>query len=664
MRIWILVSEWPGKSSGGIARYASNYARLLGKIGHQVTVITGDRTESLGVVEPGVRLVGIDSNASLLKKHMSRPAILSYQLAQTVESLARSEPKPDLVEVQDYNALGYFLMLNRLLGRSLLTDVPILLHLHSPDFRLREINREDSYRLPFYWIGRMEKFCLLAADAILSPSRFLTDDLKQHLDLPLEPKVIPYPLDTKGIKTEPRPGINATVLCPGRLEVRKGILNLVDVCHGLWSEGADFTFKCIGGDTGYVSEKTTVGGYLKSRYEKWIDCGKLVLAGEIPHGAVLEEIKKAAVVIIPSLWENFPHTCMEAMSLGKVVVASENGGQAEMIAENGRHGFLFSWDKEQDLAQKLHVALKLTPQERSNMGKAAHEQIMAFCGPQKIAERRIEHLRKVIENFQPQTTMPTVYFPANNLPETFSEMPTDLQPGLVTAALDKTAHGRRLQNAIDSILNSDYKPVKTQIIEDDNEESRNRELMKVGSEYLLFLEPGTTLEPSFLPKAVEILMRLKNVAFVYSWYFTGKERRKVIPAWNTDLPYFLIKDMVGPTVLARTVEVLKALSSVEKITEIRKLWPALIENGAIGVGLPEPLARIDASMPSLRKNKEVVGQSRLRQEFKLELEALRKANGPENTWTDPSLDSLWFEKKRRQEKRDTQLPFSLWRGKK
>ena len=565
------------------------------------------------------------------------------------------------MEVQDYNALGYFLMLNRLLGRSTLTNVPVALYLHSPDFRLRQINRENRFRLPFYWIGRMEKFCLLAADAILSPSRFLPDDLKQHLNLPREPEVIPYPLDNKGIETEPCPGINDTILYPGRLEVRKGILNLVEACHSLWSEGLEFTLKCIGGDTGYVPEKTTVGDFINKRYGKWIECGRLILTGEKPHEAIIEEMRNSALVVIPSLWENFPHTCMEAMSLGKVVVASEKGGQAEMITENGRHGFLFNWDKEQDFEQNLRAALNLSPQERLNMGQSARQRILALCHPQKIAEQRIEHMQKVIENFQPAATMPTVYSPAKNLPKSSPESSTPLTPGLVTAALERTTPESHLEREVDCVHKSDYKTVEVRVIENGDGESWKREIKKVRGEYMLFLKTGTLLGPSFIRKGIEALKRLPNVAFVYSWYFTDKERSNIKPAWNIDLPYFLVKNMVGPAVLARTTEVLKVLSGTKKLAGIAEIWPALIESGAIGVSLPEPLASIDVLPPS---SPEGTGQPRLHREFGSDLKELRKANGPENTWIDPSLDSLWFNEKRRQEKRDTRLPFSLWRGKK
>ena len=42
---------------------------------------------------------------------------------------------------------------------------------------------------------------------------------------------------------------------------------------------------------------------------------------------------------IPSLWENFPNVCLEAMSAGRVVVGSKYGGMADMLG-NDEYGLL------------------------------------------------------------------------------------------------------------------------------------------------------------------------------------------------------------------------------------------------------------------------------------------------------------------------------------
>lgn len=64
-------------------------------------------------------------------------------------------------------------------------------------------------------------------------------------------------------------------------------------------------------------------------------------------------ISQARAVIIPSIWaENMPLNLLEALSLGKTVIAARIGGLAEIIRD-GENGWLFTAGDEQDLLLKI-----------------------------------------------------------------------------------------------------------------------------------------------------------------------------------------------------------------------------------------------------------------------------------------------------------------------
>jgi len=64
-------------------------------------------------------------------------------------------------------------------------------------------------------------------------------------------------------------------------------------------------------------------------------------------------ILNARAVIIPSIWfENMPLSLLEALNLGKVVIASKIGGIPEII-KDGKNGFLFIAGNIPDLAEKI-----------------------------------------------------------------------------------------------------------------------------------------------------------------------------------------------------------------------------------------------------------------------------------------------------------------------
>ena len=50
-------------------------------------------------------------------------------------------------------------------------------------------------------------------------------------------------------------------------------------------------------------------------------------------------LKVSSIFLIPSLWENCPYSCLEAMTAGRAIVSSDCGGMPELI-EDGRTGVL------------------------------------------------------------------------------------------------------------------------------------------------------------------------------------------------------------------------------------------------------------------------------------------------------------------------------------
>ena len=75
--------------------------------------------------------------------------------------------------------------------------------------------------------------------------------------------------------------------------------------------------------------------------------------GRMEHARVLDEMGKAAAVVVPSIWyEPFGLTVIEAFSKGTPVVATDLGGLSSLIDE-GRSGRLFSRGDAAALARLL-----------------------------------------------------------------------------------------------------------------------------------------------------------------------------------------------------------------------------------------------------------------------------------------------------------------------
>ncbi|MCS7198667.1 MAG: glycosyltransferase family 4 protein, partial [Candidatus Bipolaricaulota bacterium] len=301
---------------------------------------------------------------------------LSYQFAEELlNRLSEEAELPDILECQDFNAIAYFILQRRLTEESLLTKIPVLIHLHSPMFEINRINQSPRYKFPHYWVGEMEKFCIVAADGLLSPSHFLKRCVCSDLQRSLPIEVIPYPYrfeefeEALASNYQPTPG---DIVYGGRLEIRKGVLPFVKACTRLWDQGHDFRLTLIGGDTEFAPRGTTVRSYLVSKYQRFIKSGHLVITKEpLPQKELYKRYAKAWAVVVPSIWENFPNVCIEAMALGKVVIASTAGGQAEMIESHGRYGLLFDWAQPGDCERVLKQALGMSQEENRAIGARA-----------------------------------------------------------------------------------------------------------------------------------------------------------------------------------------------------------------------------------------------------------------------------------------------------
>jgi len=701
MRVWLLTSEVTQEVAGGIARYVENFACLLGAAGHEVVVIARTEQERDKQIAPGVRLFGVPSRYARMSEANSNglpdthPAYpynvlsywpaLSYQMAETVLKLLEHAPPPDILESQEYGAIPYYLLQRKLTERTPLTKIPILVHLHSPAFEMEECNQHPRYRFPEYWVGQMEKFCLVAADALLSPSTFLAQRVEKVLNRKLDIMCIPHPLTVHAEKavSEVQPG---NLVYVGRLEVRKGVLPLVRACSRLWARGEDFRLTLIGGDTDFMPRGTSVGTFLRQRYAKWIEDGHLQVAGQLDHAAVLAHVRRAWAVVVPSLWENFPNTCLEAMAVGQVVLASHAGGQAEMVETDGENGFLFDWHTPGDFEQKLHTALALDETARLSVGQRAQERIRTYCDPSTILAHRLQHYERVIAQHAPRRLFPTINAPegamkAEDSRSTVGSVESGARAELLSVVIPFYNLGQYLPETLVSIQGATYPSVEVVIVNDGSTEERSvavlREIEKQGrvrivhtenqglatarnvgaeaahGEFVAFVDADDLVEAEFFARAMDVLQRYPNVAFAYSWVRYFGESREIWPTWNVEFPYLLGHNMLTPLVVLRRSAFLNWAHNkpeVEYSLEDYEGWIGLVEAGGIGVSLTCPLVRYRVRSGSMYRSAnrnqflylyDVITQHHPEayRKWGVELFNLQNANGPGYLWNNPAVGS-------------------------
>lgn len=293
--------------------------------------------------------------------------------------------KIDIVEVPEYGIDGYYLIKN--------TQVPIVIKLHTPLFLLRKLNKEPLHFNRF-WVERLEKFTILNSKVITSCSASLASIVARRFKIPTSQiEVIPNPMDTDTFVPDNAEVDEKLVLYSGRLEYRKGVFTLAKAIPIILDKISSLKFIFVGHN--YTApQQCAIKDKLINILSGENALEKVEFLDRISRNELIKCYRKAAVCVVPSIWENFPYTCLEPMSLAKSVVASRTGGIPEII-EDGTSGLLFTPGDEKDLASKI-ISLIENSDEMKRLGENARNRVVTNFSKQAIVQKTVNFYEQVL----------------------------------------------------------------------------------------------------------------------------------------------------------------------------------------------------------------------------------------------------------------------------
>ena len=169
----------------------------------------------------------------------------------------------------------------------------------------------------------------------------------------------------------------------GRLSKEKGILNLIEAIGDIPNAKL-----LIAGDG---PERERIEAYIS---EHKLD-GRITLLGYQNQDSIHKYITNSRFVVIPSICnENCPYSVLEAMEIGKPIVASRIGGIPELIAD-GENGYLYKADDINELKEKL--TLLLYDDEKVNgFAQKSRELYESYYSPNSSYNELIKIYNKVM----------------------------------------------------------------------------------------------------------------------------------------------------------------------------------------------------------------------------------------------------------------------------
>lgn len=128
------------------------------------------------------------------------------------------------------------------------------------------------------------------------------------------------------------------------------------------------------------------------------DRERVLYVGSIPREQLYPLIQNAELCLLPSRIENLSNACIEAMAMGKIVVAT-NGASYEQLIDDRVSGFLCERDNADSFLKGIEEALNM-PEEKKNEMKKKIKRRTELLSPDRIYQQYFEYYQKVMSEWK------------------------------------------------------------------------------------------------------------------------------------------------------------------------------------------------------------------------------------------------------------------------
>lgn len=385
MKILFVLPEYLPRIGGGIITNFSSLLPWLARAGHEVRVIYG----SSFVNSPGGGKSTIEGiEIEVLDSDLFAKFIPRFGRYETVPKLqrhlaaawalweqAQRNPSPDVVQVTDWGLLFLPWLLRK--------GPPVVTSLHGSIGQVAHHDPFEGDRAADAIIQLIEVLGLSSIDAVISHStsnvHFWTEKLARKVDL-IRPVFVPGDLPRNpGQRTE-------RGLVVGRVQRWKGPHILCEALRLLGQRAPDIDW--VGRDLPIDKSNASTARYLS---QTWPDVWgrKIHNLPEEKPAQIRERHHAAGFVIVPSTWDVFNFTCIEAMASAAPVICSSGVGASDLI-DHGVTGYVYEPTSGPGLAENIDRLVSMSSQRRAELGNAGAEAIRRALAPETVLPARLD----------------------------------------------------------------------------------------------------------------------------------------------------------------------------------------------------------------------------------------------------------------------------------
>jgi glycosyltransferase involved in cell wall biosynthesis/GT2 family glycosyltransferase len=432
----------------------------------------------------------------------------------------------DIIHFPECQGLGFYSMLAKRQGLAFAKS-RFVIGTHGPILWVKEGNQDYLRDLGELEIDHMERTCVAAADAVVSPSQYLLDWMERNnWELPQQTYVAPYIRPYGVTLANPDPAkMNHAVrelVFFGRLELRKGLKLFCDAIDYLCADGEnqDFAVSFLGKETQIYGRSSI--GYISDRSKKWNVPWRLI-SNKFQAGAIEYLKGDGRLAVIPSLGDNFPNTVLECVSAGIPVLASNIGGIPEVVAPEDRAEVCFE-PRPDVLADRIRDALaggaisarpSISFADNERRWTDWHRDVPSRTSDQRSASGRLD------SDQEPDFPLVSVCFPfitnESKIAATLASLKAQDYPNFEVILVECGSDGPHEKSS--SPDSPDLEGINGRKIHQRSREigaGRNTAALEAKGRYLFFVDDHTLLLPSSALSAFVLVAQKVDVPIVTS----------------------------------------------------------------------------------------------------------------------------------------------------
>lgn len=378
MHIAFLTPEYPGFKtgiSGGLGTSIHNLALALTQQGLKISVFVYGQSIDENYIGDGIQYYRIRNTK---RKGLSW-WLTRKKIERAIHTVHQQDPI-DIMEVPDWT--GFSAWIN--------FPCKVVMRMHGSDTYFCHLDKR-----PVKWKNYLqERIAFKQADALIAVSDFVGRQSNAVFGLNRDFYVIPNGIDSNRFSTVTNTSKEKIILYFGTLIRKKGALDIPLIFNLVIKRMPDAKLVLVGSDAkDVITNSTSTWGMMQQLFSSEAIHQSTYL-GKKPYTEMEAYIQKASVCIFPSYAEGLPVSWLEAMAMGKAIVASNIGWACEMM-EHEKEALLCHPSHHEAFAS--NILLQLSDSSlRQTLGENARRRVEAQFDNKIVAKQNIEFYSNIL----------------------------------------------------------------------------------------------------------------------------------------------------------------------------------------------------------------------------------------------------------------------------